>query len=102
MAELDKREYTQFNFLIDLGTGRRGPHAGFQECSGLGTDLKVAQHGGPAKSSARVQKLTGLNKATDVTLKRGVIAAVDLNDWLEQVRRGDAAALRTITITLQD
>src|SRR5436190_1226494 len=102
MAELDKRRYMQFNFLIDLGAGRRGPQAGFQECSGLGIDLKVAQHGSGGEKQRGIQKLTPLNKSTDVTLKRGVIAAADFNDWLDQVRRGDAGAFRTITITLQD
>ncbi len=75
---------TQFNFLIDLGTGLgHGPHAGFQECS-------------------RVEKLKGLNKSTDVIVKRGVVSASDLQDWLDQIRKGDKKADRTVTIMLQD
>jgi phage tail-like protein len=37
-----------------------------------------------------------------VTLKRGVIAALDLYEWIDDVRNGDQDALRTVTIQLQD
>ena len=74
--------YAQFNFLIDLGAGA-GPHAGFQEFS-------------------NVQKISGLNKATDVTMKRGVIASSALQDWLDQIRKGHKGADRTVTIMMQN
>ena len=48
-----------------------------------------------------VQKVTGLNKATDVTLKRGVIGMLDLYQWLDQIRNGDQTAYRTVLIHLQ-
>jgi phage tail-like protein len=43
-----------------------------------------------------------LNKATDVTLKRGVIGALDLYAWLNDIRNGNQNALRTVTIQLQN
>jgi phage tail-like protein len=46
-------------------------------------------------------KITGLNKATDVTMKRGVIGSLDLYQWLNQIRNGDQAAFRTVTVQLQ-
>jgi phage tail-like protein len=46
-------------------------------------------------------KITGLNKATDVTMKRGVIGALNLYQWLDQIRNGDQSALRTVTVHLQ-
>ena len=38
----------------------------------------------------------------DVTLRRGIIGSLDLWAWINQVRNGDQAALRTVTITLMD
>jgi phage tail-like protein len=49
-----------------------------------------------------VRKLTGLNKALDVTLKRGVIGSLGLYQWLDQIRNGDQKAVRTVRILLQN
>ena len=68
------RRYAQFNFRLLLGGVMAG---GFQEVTGL-------------------EKIRGLNKSTDVTLKRGVIGAPALNQWLKSVRG------RTVTIELRD
>jgi phage tail-like protein len=43
-----------------------------------------------------------LNKATDVTLKRGVIGAQSLDQWLEEIKHGKKNADRTVTISLQN
>jgi phage tail-like protein len=93
MAELHERPYVQFNFLIDFGAGGRGPHGGFQECSGLGTDLTVVNYDRTTKKPLNVQKLTGINKSTDVILKRGVVVSSALDEWLKQVREGAPIAL---------
>ena len=97
MAELREHPYVQFNFVIDLGAGGSGPHGGFQECSSIGMDQTVAKYD-RAEKPVNVQKITRINKSTDVTLKRGVISARAFEEWLEQSRGG---ADRTITITLQ-
>lgn len=47
-------------------------------------------------------KLTGLNRVSDVTLKRGIIGSLNLYTWLDQIRNGDQNALRTVTIHLQN
>jgi phage tail-like protein len=102
MAIQRDRPYVQFNFLVDLGTGvTDGPQAGFQECSLIGTEVTVAEYRAGNMKEDSVQKITGLNKATDVTLKRGVIGSLDLYQWLDQIRNGDQGALRTITVKLQ-
>ena len=49
-----------------------------------------------------MRKITGLNKAADVTLKRGVIGSLNLYQWLDQIRNGDAAAYRNVVIQLQN
>ena len=43
-------------------------------------------------------KITGMNKSTDVTLKRGVIGSLNLYNWLDQIRNGDQNAMRTVTV----
>src|SRR5215475_10895600 len=75
------RPYSQFNFLVDLG--EHGPHAGFEEFD-------------------HIQKITGLNKATDVTMKRGVISSSTLEDWLNQIRKSPKRAQRTVRVALKD
>jgi phage tail-like protein len=47
-----------------------------------------------------VRKITGLNRAADVTLKRGIIGSLSLYQWLDQIRNGDQGALRTVVIQL--
>ena len=103
MAVLRDRPYTQFNFLVDLGNGvTEGPGAGFQEVSGIGMEVTVAEYRNGNSRENSVMKITGLNKATDVTLKRGIIGSLDLYQWLNQVRNGDQYALRDVTIKLQN
>jgi phage tail-like protein len=101
MAVLRERPYVQFNFLVDLGTGdTEGPEAGFQECSTIGMEVTVAEYRNGNEKENSVRKLTGLNKATDVTLKRGVIGSDNLYAWLNDIRNGNANALRTVRVHL--
>lgn len=103
MATLRERPYVQFNFLVDLGDGvTEGPKAGFQEISGIGMEVTVSEYRNGNARENSVMKITGMNKATDVTLKRGVIGSLNLYEWLHQIRNGDQAATRTVTISLQN
>lgn len=98
-----ERPYVQFNFLVDLGDGNtEGPDAGFQEVSGIGMEVTVAEYRNGNERENSVKKITGLNKATDVTLKRGVIGSLKLYEWLHQIRNGDQSAFRNVTIQLQN
>ena len=103
MAVLRDRPYCQFNFLVDLGDGNTdGPRAGFQEVSAISTEVTVTEYrNGNSKENSPI-KITGLNKATDVTMKRGVIGALDLYSWLDDIRNGNQNALRTVKVTLQN
>jgi phage tail-like protein len=90
MAVLRDRPYAPFNFLVDLGDGAtEGPQAGFQEVSGLSTEVSVIEYRNGNSKENGVMKITGLNKATDVTLKRGVMGSLGLYAWLDQIRNGD-------------
>lgn len=85
MAVQRDRPYSNFNFLVDLGTGAvEGPEAGFQEVSGIGMEV------------------TGLSKYPNVILKRGVIGSLQLYAWLDQIRNGSQSSLRTVSIQLQN
>jgi phage tail-like protein len=103
MAVMRDRPYVQFNFLVDLGTGSSdGADAGFQEISGIGMEVTVAEYRNGNEKENSVRKITGLNKATDVTMKRGVIGSLTLYNWLNQIRNGDQNALRNVVIQLQN
>jgi phage tail-like protein len=102
MAVKRERPYVQFNFLVDLGDGNtEGADAGFQEISGIGMEVTVSEYRTGNSRENSVMKITGMNKASDVTMKRGVIGSLNLYKWLDQIRNGDQNALRTVTITLQ-
>src|SRR5438876_3314843 len=97
-----ERPYAQFNFLVDLGGGTDGVDAGFQEVSNLGMEVTVAEYRNGNEKENSVRKITGLNKSTDVTMKRGVIGSLTLYQWLNQIRNGDQNALRNVVIHLQN
>jgi len=102
VATLRDRPYTQFNFLVALGDGKTdGPSAGFEEVSGLGMEVTVAEYRNGNSKENSVMKITGLNKATDVTMKRGIVGSLNLYQWLNQIRNGDQNALRTVVVQLQ-
>lgn len=105
MAERDTGlPYSQFNFLVNLGDGDTdSPRAGFQEVSGLGVEVNVAEYRAGNHPENSAQKIYGTYKVTDVTLKRGLIGAVDLFNWVKDVREGKQGpdVRRTVTITLQ-
>jgi len=103
MAVLRDRPYTQFNFLVDLGTGiTEGPEAGFQEVSGIGMEVEVIEYRNGNAKENHVTKLTGLSKYPNVTLKRGLIGSLSLYQWIDQIRNGDPGGLRTVVIQLQN
>src|SRR4051794_34826712 len=102
MAVLRDRPYVQFNFLVDLGVGNTdGPEAGFQECSGIGMEVTVAEYRNGNEKENSVRKITGMNKSTDVTLTRAVIGTLILYQGPNQIRNSDQAAYRSVVIQLQ-
>jgi len=101
MATLVQRPVNQFNFLVDIGGGSDGVDAGFQEVSGIGMEVTVAEYRSGNSNENSVIKVTGMNKSTDVTLKRGIIGSLTLYNWLNDIRNGATNALRLVTIQLQ-
>jgi phage tail-like protein len=102
MAVLRDDPYGTFNFLVDLGTGTDGPEAGFQEVSGLNIEVTSAEYRNGNEKANHVRKVNGIYKVGDITLKRGLIGSLNLFEWIDQMRKGSQAALRNITIQMQN
>jgi phage tail-like protein len=103
MATERNDPYGSFNFLVDTGAGdTAGIRAGFQEVTGLSVEITSADYRNGNEKPNHVRKVNGLYKVGDVTLKRGLIGALDLFEWLDQTRKGDKGAIRNVTISLQD
>jgi phage tail-like protein len=103
MTTRRERPYTQFNFLVHFGAGKtRTPGAGFQEVSGIGMEGAVSEDRTDNRKEKSVKKIPGLHKSGGVTLKRGVISAQDLYQWLNDIRKGNQKAWRTVTVQLQN
>jgi phage tail-like protein len=69
-----KDPYRGFNFKLEIDGITR---AGFREASGLDAD----ESEGRQDAAIEPRKITGLNKYSNITLKRGVTDDHDLWDW---------------------
>ncbi|MBK1704702.1 phage tail protein [Halochromatium glycolicum] len=96
------RPYSQFNFRVSWdGLDENSAQAGFQEVSGLGMEITIAEYRAGNAATNEPTKITGTVKTPDVTLKRGVIGELStLYDWLNEVRNGSQIALKNVTIKL--
>ncbi len=96
-----ERPYSAFNFLVNFGPDPGDPKAGFQEVSGLGMEITVQEYRAGNKKGNAPDKITGVYKVPDITLKRGVMGDDTLYTWLDQVRAGaQEEALRSVSIEL--
>ncbi|MCB9741720.1 MAG: phage tail protein [Alphaproteobacteria bacterium] len=105
MASAERNHpYGAFNFQVNLGDGEdvNSVKAGFSDVSGLGTEFLVAEYRNGNDPFNHVQKVAGLYKVSDVTLKRGIIDSKSLFDWIKEVRTSGSSAKRSVTITLLD
>jgi len=101
-----ERPFNAFRFQVDLGPD--GPKsndfkAGFQEVTGLGMEIHVAEYRAGNDLENGPLKITGLTKTNDATFKRGVIADITtLYAWADAVRNGSQDELRTVRVQLMD
>ncbi len=104
MAVQRDRPYSQFNFRVKIGNDNgEGTNAGFQEVSGLGTEVHVAEYRAGNYKDNSPLKVNGSYKVPDVTLKRGVIGELEtLHKWLKAVRDGGNSpdVLKSVTVVL--
>lgn len=101
MATERNRPYSQLNFRVSWdGLDESSVQAGFQEVTGLGMEITVAEYRAGNAATNEPIKITGMVKTPDVTCKRGVIGSLDLYNWLNAVRNGAQDQLKTVTIKL--
>ncbi|MDS1310755.1 phage tail protein [Marinobacter xiaoshiensis] len=103
MAQYRETPYGVFNYLVDLSDSDAGETeiaGGFSEVSGLNMEVTVAEYRAGNHKSNYVTKVPAIHKSGDITLKRGVIGAENLYNWLDQVRSGDVTAKRNVVIKL--
>lgn len=101
MAANQNRSYSQFNFRLVISSGTNSIQAGFQEVSGMGMEITVAEYrSGSLKTYANL-KVPGTFKVPGVSLKRGIIGAEEFYEWIGQVEGGSQEeALRSFEIHL--
>lgn len=94
--------YSAFNFLVELEPGQgQEVVAGFSEVSGLNAEVTIAEYRNGNNRTNYVSKIPGMHKAGDVTLKRGVIGAENICQWLDAARAGNMAdAKRDIVVKM--
>ena len=102
----EETPYGAFNFLValggDQGSGDEGQIVGgFSDVSGLGVDVSYSEYRNGNERSNTARKVPNTHKLDDITLKRGLVASLDLFTWVKGVRDGTADP-RDITITLMD
>jgi len=103
MAQYRPTPYGAFNYLVNLGDGSEGDvQGGFSEVSGLNAEVTVAEYRNGNDPVNYVRTIPGIHKAGDVTLKRGVIGADNIYNWLEQIRNGDVTAQRDVVVKLKN
>lgn len=104
MAVERSTPYNAFNFRVTVDRfGDAGSfQAGFQEISGLGNEITLAEYRNGNEPENYVRKIPAMNKASDVTFKRGVIGSLNIFSWIKETREGSQTVRRLVTIELMD
>jgi phage tail-like protein len=103
MAILRERPYGNYSYLADLGAGNvEGVEAGFAEVLLPEASIDVIEYRNGNEKESGVRKIPGRVHYSNFVLKRGVIGALDLYQWWNQVRNGDINGYRTVVIQLQN
>lgn len=103
MAILRDRPYSNYNFLVDLGTGETdGPQAAFCEVILPASTIDSIEYRSGNERESETRKIPGRARYGNVIFKRGVIGSLDLYDWWNDVRNGDIRNSRTVTVHLQN
>jgi phage tail-like protein len=89
--------YKAFNFRVEID----GLTASFSQVSGLESEVEAIDYreGG---EQARVRKLPGLRKYTNIVLKRGITRDLELWNWHKQVLDGNVQRRNGSVVLLDD
>jgi phage tail-like protein len=90
--------YPAFNFTVSFDGSEE--FGGFSDVSGIMTELTIAEYRAGNDPENHVRKIQGLNKQGDVTLKRGLIDAETMWDWINEARVDGPDAKKTVVIAL--
>lgn len=89
MPEPREFPYPNFAFLVKIGNdGENAISAGFQEVWGLGLEVAISEYRAGHSKEDVPQTILGPGKTPDLTLKRGVVGATNLFDWIKALRDG--------------
>jgi phage tail-like protein len=103
MAVLRDRPYSNYNFLVDLGTGNtQGPEAGFAEVILPAATIDVIEYRSGNEKESGTRKIPGRARYGNVIFRRGAIGSLNFYEWWNQVRNGDINSYRTVTVQLQN
>jgi phage tail-like protein len=105
--------YYSFAYVIQLNrpVGSNALLGGFSEVTGLANihfgyrgpvELRRAGGQGGIFSAGQPQKLSGMDRVNDVTLKRGVVNSSDLWSWILAARTSPASARAEAIVTLRN
>jgi phage tail-like protein len=96
--------YLAFNFQVALTAGSGSQvSGGFSDVSGLSTEITEAEYRPGNAQENHADKYPGVYKTGDVTLKRGLMRATDIYDWVEAVRTtGFQGKKDSVVVTLLD
>jgi phage tail-like protein len=89
--------YPNFSIVLSLAapSDRARPIGGFSEVSGLSMEIGVTEY-------RDGEERLGLQKTTDVVLKRGLVNSAALFAWIDQARAGETWVASDATIVLRD
>lgn len=102
MAILRDKPYPGFNFLVDLGDGVvDSPQAGLAEVCLPDARVRVFEYRSGNDKTNEPHKITTLTDYTNLILKRGTLGSLNWYQWWNEVRNGDANAIRNVLVQLQ-
>jgi len=94
----NKNPYSNFNFVVEIdGT----EIAAFSEVSGLDSENTAIEYREGADATNAPRKLPGIEKYSNVSLKRGVTGSLALWSWRQEVRDGGSAFPPTRNVVIK-
>lgn len=95
--------YGAYNFIVEFDGNPNPGQAigGFSDVSGIGTETTLMEYRQGNDKVNRVRKIPGLHKASDVTLKRGIMGLTNFWEWVS-LTRTNPTFVRNVDITLND
>ena len=84
----DGNPYSNFNFVVEVGGAQI---AAFSEVSGLDSETTPIEYREGADATNAMRQLPGVEKYTNVQLKRGITGDLALWEWRQQARDGGGA-----------